>query len=229
MRSVAIVLLLAVATAPVLVQSFTTKSTCKLLNKESSFIDLTDTSSDCAANCASGKSFAECKCKSFGEPAKPYPSLAQCYKWNQEACCKSGHDAVISSKYSQLMSTTCIRTFPDLEFFYCLGCNNKQFKYVDVAQKKIQVCSEFAKKLWDTASYYQCGLNLGSGPTIIPEFEFDNATHFLNHASIKPPFFDDYTVVVGGGEGSCLTNVAIREFVSVVTLAVWLVMQLSIL
>ena len=230
MRSSQFLLILVAVASPVAIQSFATKSTCKLLNKEASFVDLTDTSDKCAETCSSqGKSFAECKCKSFGLPMKPYPSLAQCYKWNQEACCKSGHDSVIQNKYADLMSATCLRTFPDLEFFYCLGCNNKQFQYVDVDAKKIQVCPEFAKKLWNTASYHQCGLNIGQGPTVIPEFEFSNATSFLNHASIKPPFFEDYEVVIGGSGESCLSNGAVRNLASVMTLCVWLIVQMSML
>ena len=106
------------------------------------------------------------------------------------------------------MSSTCIRTFPDLEFLYCLGCNSKQMDYVDISAKQIKVCKSFAKALWQSANYYQCGLNLGTdGSTVIPEFEFENATAFLNHPSIRPPFFSDYEVIVSEDDSKCLTNV----------------------
>lgn len=232
MRTVAGVLALAFLLVLPKANAFSTKSTCKLLNSENNFVDLTDESSSCAESCLSkGKSYAECKCKLKGIPTKPYPSLAQCYKWNQGACCKSGHDAVIQAKYSNLMSTTCIRTFPSLEYFYCLGCNDKQMKYVDVAAKQIKVCGSFAKALWNTADYYQCGLNIGTGgSTVIPEFEFQNSTAFLNHPSIKPPFFSDYEVIVATGDGAdCLTSTGTKMFLSSAVLALCAIMQFSLL
>ena len=68
------------------------------------------------------------------------PSLSQCYKWNLRDAAKAGHDAHIKSQYNALLSDTCVRNYPDLEFLYCLGCNNLQMKYVDVAEKKCNLC-----------------------------------------------------------------------------------------
>lgn len=76
-------------------------------------------------------------------------------------------------------------------------------EYVDVAEKKIYVCKDFAKQLWN-ANYDQCGINIGGIPKI-PQFEFSNETEFLNHANIKPPFFSDYTVVTTSSE-KCLST-----------------------
>jgi len=196
------------------------KETCRLLNKADSFVTLSDDSSTCVSECDGNR--AECKCKDFGLPTKPYPSLTQCYKWNQNACCKAGHDAVIKSEYSSLLSDTCIRNYPDLEFLYCLGCHNKQFEYVDVDAKKIYVCKDFAKKLWK-ASYDQCGINLNGVPKI-PKFEFYNVSTFLNHPTIKPPFFKDYTIDTETTEG-CLDSWGFRQTTvsTLVLLAVFLV------
>jgi len=61
---------------------------------------------------------------------KPFPSLTQCYKNNQEACCVSAHDATIEGSYSGLLSTTCLREYQNLEHYFCLGCNPNMFKYI---------------------------------------------------------------------------------------------------
>lgn len=183
------------------------KKTCLVLNKASSFIDLTNPDKTCPDDCTGD--WATCKCESFGKPTKPYPSLAQCYKYNQESCCKAGHDAAIQSAYKNLLSDTCIRNYPDLETLYCLACNNEQPKYVDVANKTVYICKDFAKKLWTGANYDNCGINIGGTPKI-PQFEFASVSEFLNHASIKPPFFGDYTIDVDATE-NCLASWGVRQ------------------
>lgn len=55
--------------------------------------------------------------------AKPFPSLTQCYKQNQRACCVSAHDETIGNVYGGLLSGTCVREFEALEQYYCLGCS----------------------------------------------------------------------------------------------------------
>jgi hypothetical protein len=74
------------------------------------------------------------KCTLLGgaEPAKPFPSLTQCYKQNQQACCVSAHDAQIQGEYSELLSDTCVREYQDLEHYYCLGCNPRQSEFIDL-------------------------------------------------------------------------------------------------
>jgi len=64
------------------------------------------------------------------ESAKPFPSLTQCYKNNQEACCVSAHDATIEGSYAGLLSTTCLREYQELEHYFCLGCNPNMFNYI---------------------------------------------------------------------------------------------------
>jgi len=71
MRTVAGVLALVFLLDLPKANAFSTKSTCKLLNSENNFVDLTDESSSCAESCLSkGKSYAECKCKLKGIPTK---------------------------------------------------------------------------------------------------------------------------------------------------------------
>lgn len=70
-----------------------------------------------------GEEFGPCFLRD-GDPAKkPFPSLTQCYKNNQDACCVSGHDATIADAYSSILSSTCLREYSHLEHFFCLGCN----------------------------------------------------------------------------------------------------------
>lgn len=61
---------------------------------------------------------------------KPFPSLTQCYKQNQLACCVSAHDSTISDGYGGILSGTCVREYGDLEQFYCLGCAPDSDKYI---------------------------------------------------------------------------------------------------
>ena len=40
---------------------------------------------------------------------KPFPSLTQCYKYNTESCCVSGHDQEIANHFKGILSDTCLR------------------------------------------------------------------------------------------------------------------------
>ena len=152
---------------------------------------------------------------------EPFPSLTQCYKFNTQACCVSGHDATIKGHYESLLSPTCIREYSQLEYYMCLGCNSDQPKYVD-AKKNIHVCKAFADKLWTTnpRQYDSCGLNIGGAlGFILPSHYYTNATHFLN--ALKPPYFDGYKVVVDadGVTENCLDSSAMNVMVSMVAIA----------
>lgn len=81
---------------------------------------------------------------------QPVPSLTQCYKYNQEACCVAGHDTVIKTgnvprqrltvrlvarltrplvqraEYDAMWSPSCQREYANLELLFCLGCNLDQ-------------------------------------------------------------------------------------------------------
>lgn len=90
------------------------------------------------------------------EPTKPFPSLTQCYKYNTNtgACCKSGHDQKIKSEYALLLSDTCLREFTYLEEYFCLGCNNYQYRFVSYPENEtekpvLRICNSFAEKLFD--------------------------------------------------------------------------------
>lgn len=178
-----------------------TKKGCVLKNKRDNYAELTKTCSDAdkLTYCSSGGDPASCAaCETYDAAAKPFPALTQCYKFNQKACCTSGHDATIKDSYSGLLSNTCLREFPNLEYFYCLGCSDAQATFVDVDRKVVHVCPSFSKQLWDDVDYDRCGLNLGTNawPFVLPRIEYPNSTIFLNHQKIKPPYFRDYDIVV---------------------------------
>lgn len=212
----------------------TSKSGCMLLNKKNGYEVLTGS---CVADekvCTAGKDAdpSQCsKCASYDAPAKPFPALTQCYKFNQDSCCLSGHDSTIKDAYESLLSTTCLREFPPLEYFFCLGCHNKQMDYVDIDEKKIHVCPSFADTLWKEQDYDRCGLKLGDSdwPFIKPWAEYANATEFLNVPDIKPPYFGDYEVVIDSTDSdNCFTNGAWRRAIGVVTLLALMLGVLSL-
>jgi hypothetical protein len=66
----------------------------------------------------------------YGTASKPFPSLTQCYKNNQDSCCVSAHDSYIGSEYASLLSPTCLREYDVLEAYFCLGCFPNQGRYV---------------------------------------------------------------------------------------------------
>ena len=140
----------------------------------------------------------------YDEPSKPFPSLTQCYKNNQRSCCVSAHDAYIESKYSEILSSTCLREFSYLEQYYCLGCNPDQGKWVVDNQYSyagegdtpewnfdMRICTSFMKLLYDptsdTYNYEKCGL-LSDGVGYLPTARFANSSKFI--AEIKPPYFE---------------------------------------
>ena len=150
---------------------------------------------------------------SYKAPTKPFPSLTQCYKNNQGACCVSAHDAYIESMYGEILSTTCLRQFPYLEQYYCLGCNPDQGKWVvgndytyetdsggnavtdatgsPVWNFDLRICRSFMDFLYmpdeELYNYDKCGL-LDGGVGYLPTSRFFNSSQFIN--VIKPPYFE---------------------------------------
>ena len=61
---------------------------------------------------------------------QPSPSLTQCYKMNQEACCVSAHDGSIESQYESLLTPACLREYEQLEQYFCLGCSPEMFNFI---------------------------------------------------------------------------------------------------
>lgn len=150
----------------------------------------------------------------YAEAAKPFPSLTQCYKNNQLACCVSAHDSYIETKYSEILSTTCLREYQALENYFCLGCYPEQGHYVVSADVNatgaakytldadgkgtftIAICKTFVESLYDPSesngnyNYDNCGLidpNTGEG--YLPKERYANYSEFIE--AIKPPYFEN--------------------------------------
>lgn len=164
-------------------------------------------------------------------PTRPAPSLTQCYKYNTESCCVAGHDQKIKVEYKSLLSATCLREFPELEFYYCLGCHPEQSKYIgedEFGTPIVKVCETYANQLFEKG-YSNCGLNLlvdnplvtadnpvadwnmsfipsDTRQVVMPHHVFENATEFLN--AMKPPYFEGYTIVIEPGNIGCFTSAA---------------------
>lgn len=158
---------------------------------------------------------------------KPFPSLTQCYKFNTLACCVSGHDSHIKSTYEGLLSSTCVREFPELEYYMCLGCNDRQPEYM--GNNTVYVCKKFAEKLFDKdpTIYDGCGLNLqptlsdgsqaSTSSFILPSRHYPNSTIFLN--DVKPPYFEGYNIeVVEPTTHACLDSAGLRAVLSILSL-----------
>lgn len=151
----------------------------------------------------------------------PFPSLAKCYKYNNEACCVSVHDEYINTQINKLLSSSCIRKYSNLETLMCFGCHPKESFYIK--DKTIRICKGFAKALWNatedkelyekTTIFDNCGFKteffkdvvqynkkiedderIKNNSYIIPSEVFNNITEFFDY--IKIPFFEDYNIQI---------------------------------
>jgi hypothetical protein len=106
----------------------------------------------------------------------------------------TAHDDIISAEMGNLLSSSCVRKFRELELYFCYGCH---FDEADVtANKTIYLCADYAKRLWgnDTKNrstkFDQCGMKTywrNSSKVVIPSQEWKNALEFF--AEVKPPLF----------------------------------------
>ena len=96
--------------------------------------------------------------------------------------------------------------YPEVRFFYCLGCDPDQPKYT--VGSTLRVCKSFLERLWRDPAYEDCGVmysNPCPGPDwdfdpymcgdtlLLPKQEYKNATQFIN--VFKPPGLEDFDFV----------------------------------
>lgn len=148
----------------------------------------------------------------YRPPKKPFPSLTQCYKNNQRACCVSAHDSYIAAAYAKILSPTCLREYQNLENYFCLGCYPDQGDFLvpdnssDTTEKSpyllddkgdgiftMRICKSFAQNLYAPAAqgsynYDNCGLVDGDGKGYLPKEKYANYSEFIE--AIKPPYFE---------------------------------------
>jgi hypothetical protein len=167
--------------------------------------------------------------------ADPFPSLSKCYQYNNNACCTSVHDDIISQMTSNLLTDPCLRKYPELEQLMCLGCHPLEFSYIDVETKTLNICMSFAMLLWDasqeeelydpTRKYDNCGFKVPEHLKnvtkyqnyIIPSESFANITKFIE--SIQIPFYETYKInIVNDKKDSSINCFASGNFLKTVLL-----------
>ena len=151
-------------------------------------------------------------------PTKPR-YLKFCQDYNAEACCIPGHDLEAQAQFEFLIDglgdgCTSPRIYPDIRYFYCLGCDPTQPQYTDQtasASPVVSICQSFVDELWSSSVFDECGVMMPNdcpagfetfGPyscgegVIIPGniFTGDSAgIDFLN--TFKPPGLSDHVFV----------------------------------
>lgn len=150
----------------------------------------------------------------------PFPSLAKCYKYNNEACCTSVHDEYISERIADILPEACLRKYNDFENLMCFGCHPLSPNYLTIEEqqngekkRKIKLCKSFARNLWNatndkelyehTTIFDNCGFKttepllnklINGEKYIIPSEVFTDINHFFQY--IKIPFFEDAIIEI---------------------------------
>ena len=175
------------------------------------------------------KSKSSGNCTLTRKPSQdPFPSLAKCYKYNNEACCMSVHDEYIDGYISSILSEPCIRKYSDFENLMCFGCHPLENRYIDHDKKLIRICRNFALNLWNgpereeddyeslnkpTTIFDNCGFkvdleilsDLTNESYIIPSEKFSNFYDFFD--KIRIPFYEDYDIIIQNDtDDNCYNN-----------------------
>ena len=130
------------------------------------------------------------------------------------ACCIPGNDLEDQVQFENLINALgpgCKNPmmYPEIRYFYCLGCDPLQPTYTTVNQE-IRVCKSFLDKMWKDPALVECGV-MSSNPCpsnwvdadfdpyqcgdtlMLPLRDFPNVVDFVQH--FKPPGLEDYTFV----------------------------------
>ena len=86
------------------------------------------------------------------ESSDPFPSLTKCYRFNNNACCTSVHDDYIYTAISNLLTTSCMRKYTEIEELMCLGCHPYESSYIDREKRRVYICNAFAMKMWNASN-----------------------------------------------------------------------------
>ena len=140
--------------------------------------------------------------------------LKFCQDYNAQSCCIPGHDLENQVQFENLiegLGPGCKNPmmYPEVRFFYCLGCDPSQPQYTNGDQ--ISICKSFLDKMWVDPSFEECGV-MYSNPCpaawgddadfdpymcgddlVLPKQAYANALEFIN--TFKPPGLDDFTFV----------------------------------
>merc|ERR1719240_420780 len=98
--------------------------------------------------------------------------------------------------------------YPEVRYFYCLGCDPKQPQYTN--NGTIAICKSFLTKMWSDPTFDECGvMQSNECPTswgdndmdpymcgddlILPKTQFPGPTGALDFIkAYKPPGLDDF-------------------------------------
>mmetsp|Transcript_3762 Transcript_3762/g.8182 ORF Transcript_3762/g.8182 Transcript_3762/m.8182 type:complete len:228 (-) Transcript_3762:713-1396(-) len=169
----------------------------------------------------------------FRQPKKAR-YLKFCQDYNAQACCIPGHDLENQAQFENLidgLGPGCKNPmmYPELRYFYCLGCDPDQPKYTNNVTMEVKVCHKFVKTLWDDPAYDDCGVmypnpcpenwqNDGMDPyacgddLLMPKVQeswegvgLEGAPSGIAFMNVfKPPGMDDYTFVQAAeGDPDC--------------------------
>ena len=128
----------------------------------------------------------------------------------------SVHDDYINDYVESILSSSCIRKYPEFENLMCFGCHPLESNYIDTDKKIIRVCKSFAESLWNnsesenintldypTTIFDNCGFKVeldsliektNGSLYIIPSEEFTSFYDFFEY--IKIPFYEDFKIVI---------------------------------
>jgi len=161
----------------------------------------------------SATSSATGNCSLTNRPPRKARYLKFCQDYNADACCIPGHDLENQVQFENLiegLGPGCKNPmmYPEVRFFYCLGCDPLQPLYTDEVAQTINVCQSFLDKMWRDPAFEDCGV-MYSNPCPGPNWEFDpymcgddlklpkqeyaTAEEFIN--VFRPPGLDPYRFV----------------------------------
>merc|ERR1719161_1031645 len=151
-------------------------------------------------------------CSLTGKQPRKARYLKFCQDYNSKACCIPGHDLENQVQFENLiegLGPGCKNPmmYPEVRFFYCLGCDPDEPSYRNDEAETINICKTFLDKLWRDPAYDECGV-MYSNPCPGDNWDFDpyqcgdtlllpkqhfnnNVTAFIN--TFKPPGLEDFT------------------------------------
>ncbi|KAA0156107.1 hypothetical protein FNF27_06366 [Cafeteria roenbergensis] len=178
-------------------------------------------------------------CRATGvPPAKPVPSLQNCYFFNSLSCCVAGHDDVIGEYLKALVPDTCVAEYPQLARLFCAACSPDQPKVVFSVNGtlELRLCQSYAMRLFTTPNQYSsCGLKIkqadastfvvlpgiiepGGTKSLVSVEAFVNWNGPLNDYPFRPPMLRDMRFIVAPDGTDCFTDAGSAAAVSAAAL-----------
>jgi len=89
--------------------------------------------------------------------------LKFCQDYNSKACCIPGHDLENQVQFENVidgLGPGCKNPmmYPELRYFYCLGCDPSQPYYTNTTTNEIYICDDFVTDFWRDPAFDDCGV-----------------------------------------------------------------------